>query len=250
MKENYKFSVITIFPELFEPFCSVGVFGRAVKNAILNIETINPRDFTNDLYNSVDDVPYGGGAGMVFKPLPLYKSIKKAKKNNKGKVIFLSPAGKKFTSEKSKQFAAEGELILLCGRYEGIDQRIIDLLVDEELSIGDYVLSGGEQAAICVMDSIARHIKGVVKEEASVINDSFYNGLLDHPHYTRPEIFNKMKVPDVLLSGNHKKIDLWRQKMQIVETLTKRPDLIEEVELSKEQKKIIREIQWELRKHL
>ncbi len=247
MNKSYKFSVITIFPELFKPFLEVGVFGRAVKNNILEFDLINPRNFTTDNYNSVDDEPYGGGAGMVFKPLPLYKSIKKAKESNKGKVIFLTPSGKPFTSEKAKQLALDEEIIILCGRYEGVDQRIIDLFVDEEISIGDYVLSGGELAAMCITDAVARHIKGVVKEEESVVNDSFYSGLLDHPHYTRPETFNGLSVPEVLLSGNHEKIRLWREKMKLVETLTKRPELLESVELTKEQKKLLREIVWNLR---
>jgi tRNA (guanine37-N1)-methyltransferase len=197
MKKSYKFSVITIFPELFKPFLEVGVLGKAVKNKILEFDLINPRDFTTDNYNSVDDEPYGGGAGMVFKPYPLYKSIKKAKETNNGKVVYLTPSGKPFTSGMAKQYASNCELIILCGRYEGIDQRIIDLFVDEEISIGDYVLSGGELAAMCISDAIARNVKGVVKEKASVVNDSFYSGLLDHPHYTRPETFNGLKVPDV-----------------------------------------------------
>lgn len=250
MNKSFKFSVITIFPEMFDTFCSVGIFGRAVKNGILKFEAINPRDFTKDNYNSVDDDPYGGGAGMVFKPLPLYKSIKKAKENNKGKVVFLTPSGVPFKNSKAKEIANGNEIIFLCGRYEGIDQRIVDLFVDEEISVGDYVLSGGEPAAICLMDSIARHIKGVVKEEDSVVNDSFYDGLLDHPHYTRPEVFNGVRVPDVLLSGNHEKIKLWREKMKLIETLTKRPDLLSNLDLTKEQKKILRDITWELRKHL
>ncbi|NOZ12067.1 MAG: tRNA (guanosine(37)-N1)-methyltransferase TrmD [Acidobacteria bacterium] len=244
----YRFSVITIFPELFKPFCKTGVFGRGVSNRLLSVSTINPRDFTTDNYHSVDDEPFGGGSGMVFTPLPLYKAIQKSKKSTPGPVVFLTPAGTPLTHARVVSLSKLDGITLLCGRYEGIDQRIVDLFVDEEISIGDYVLSGGEPAAIVLMDAIARQCSGVVKEAASVENDSFFDGLLDHPHYTRPAEFNRKKVPQVLLSGDHKRIQKWRMKMKLVETLTKRPDLLLTARLSPEQKKMLTEIREELRK--
>ncbi len=245
--EPFKFSIITIFPELFEPFCKLGVFGRGISTGLLQVETINPREFTTDHYHSVDDEPFGGGAGMVFTPLPLYKAIQKSKKSVSGPVIFLTPAGQPLTHKKVVEFSRLAGVTLLCGRYEGIDQRIVDLFVDEEISIGDYVLSGGEPAAMVVMDAIARQRKGVVKEGDSVKNDSFFDGLLDHPHYTRPAEFNRRKVPEVLLSGNHKQIAAWRMKMKLVETLTKRPDLLTKATLTADQKKLLNEIRRKLR---
>ncbi|MCK5878293.1 MAG: tRNA (guanosine(37)-N1)-methyltransferase TrmD [Holophagae bacterium] len=242
------FSVITIFPELFAPFREVGVFGRGIRSGLLSLDTINPRDFTTDNYHSVDDEPFGGGSGMVFTPLPLYKSIQKSKKSTDGPVIFLTPAGTPLTHQKVVSLSKLDGLTLLCGRYEGIDQRVADLFVDEEISIGDYVLSGGEPAAIVLMDAIARQRPGIVKEAESVKNDSFFDGLLDHPHYTRPTEFNKRKVPEVLLSGNHGRIAEWRMKMKLVETLTKRPDLLINASLTPQQKKMLADIREELRK--
>ncbi len=246
----YRFSVITIFPELFKPFCEAGIFGRGISNGLLNLSTINPRGFTTDNYHSVDDEPFGGGSGMVFTPLPLYKAIRQAKKTTPGPVIFLTPAGTPLTHTKVVSLSKLDGMTLLCGRYEGIDQRIVDLFVDEEISIGDYVLSGGEPAALVIMDAVARQRAGVVKETESVENDSFFDGLLDYPHYTRPAEFNGRKVPGVLLSGDHKRIRKWRMKMKLVETLTKRPDLLLTARLSPEQKKMLAEIREELRKNL
>jgi len=242
------FSVITIFPELFTPFSEVGVFGRGIKNGLLSLKTINPRDFATDNYHSVDDEPFGGGSGMVFTPFPLYKAIQKSKKSTAGPVIFLTPAGTPLTHSKVLSLSRLSGMTILCGRYEGVDQRIVDLFVDEEISIGDYVLSGGEPAAMVIMDAIARQHAGVVKEADSVENDSFFDGLLDHPHYTRPAEFNRRKVPEVLLSGDHQRIAQWRMKMKLVETLTKRPDLLLTASLSPEQKKVLIEIREELRK--
>ncbi len=238
----YQFSVITIMPELFEPFARTGVFGRAVAAGLLELDLINPRDFTNDVHRTVDDEPFGGGAGMVFKPQPLYHAIKTAGKRNAGPVIYLSPAGRKLDHEQVMRLSSLDGVTLLCGRYEGVDQRIIDHFVDEEISIGDYVLSGGEPAALVFMDAVARQREGVVKEKASVEHDSFYDGLLDHPHYTRPARFDGESVPDVLLSGDHKRIHEWRQKMKLVQTLTRRPDLLETADLTPEQKKWLIEI--------
>ena len=247
-KPIVKFKVITIFPDFFNPMLEYGVFSRAYKKGLIGFETIDLRDFTNDNYKSVDDEPYGGGSGMVFKPVPLGKAIKKAKSKKETKVVYLTPSGKVFNSDIAKELAKEEELVFICGRYEGIDQRIVDLYVDYEVSIGDYVISGGEPAAMVVIDAIARHVEGVVKEMESVVKDSFYDGLLDYPHYTRPETYNGRKVPEVLLSGDHKRIELWREKMKLVETLTKRPDLLEKAKLTQRQKKLLTEIKEQLRK--
>ena len=242
------FKVITIFPDFFKPMLEYGVFSRAYKKGLIGFETYDLRDFTNDNYKTVDDEPYGGGSGMVFKPVPLGKAIKKAKSKKEVKVVYLTPSGKVFNSDMAKELAQEDELVFICGRYEGIDQRIVDLYVDYEISIGDYVISGGEPAAMVVIDAVARHVEGVVKEMDSVVKDSFYDGLLDYPHYTRPETYNGLKVPEVLLSGNHKRIELWREKMKLVETLTKRPDLLERAKLTEVQKKLLKEIKAQLRK--
>ncbi len=247
-KPIVKFKVITIFPDFFKPMLEYGVFSRAYKKGLIGFETIDLRDFTNDNYKSVDDEPYGGGSGMVFKPVPLGKAIKKAKSKKETKVVYLTPSGRVFNSDIAKELAKEEELVFICGRYEGIDQRIVDLYVDYEVSIGDYVISGGEPAAMVVIDAIARHVEGVVKEMESVVKDSFYDGLLDYPHYTRPETYNGRKVPEVLLSGDHKRIELWREKMKLVETLTKRPDLLEKAKLTQTQKKLLTEIKEQLRK--
>ena len=247
-KPIVKFKVITIFPDFFKPMLEYGVFSRAYKKGLIGFETIDLRDFTNDNYKSVDDEPYGGGSGMVFKPVPLGKAIKKAKSKKETKVVYLTPSGRVFNSDIAKELAKEEELVFICGRYEGIDQRIVDLYVDYEVSIGDYVISGGEPAAMVVIDAIARHVEGVVKEMESVVKDSFYDGLLDYPHYTRPETYNGRKVPEVLLSGDHKRIELWREKMKLVETLTKRPDLLEKAKLTQRQKKLLTEIKEQLRK--
>lgn len=248
--QYYHFSVITIFPEIVEQFCDIGVFGRAVTRELIRVTTINPREFTNDVHRTVDDEPFGGGAGMVFKPQPLYHAIRDARKSNPGPVVYLSPAGNKLDHKRVLAFSRLPGITLLCGRYEGIDQRIVDHFVDEEISIGDYVLSGGEPAALVLMDAVARHRAGVVKESDSVQQDSFYDGLLDHPHYTRPAVFNGEHVPEILLSGDHARILEWRQKMKLIQTLTRRPDLLASAVLSPEQEKWLNEIRRGLKKLL
>ncbi|BBB31935.1 tRNA (guanine37-N1)-methyltransferase [Thermotomaculum hydrothermale] len=247
-KKVIQFKIITIFPDFFKPMLEYGIFSRAYKKGLIGFETIDLRDFATDNYKSVDDEPYGGGSGMVFKPIPLGKAIKKAKSKKETKVVYLTPSGRVFNSDIAKELAKEEELVFICGRYEGIDQRIVDLYVDYEISIGDYVISGGELAAMVVVDAVARQVKGVVKEMDSVVKDSFYDGLLDYPHYTRPETYNGLKVPEVLLSGDHKRIELWREKMKLVETLTKRPDLLERAKLNDLQRKLLKEIKQQLRR--
>ena len=232
-----KFDILTLFPEMFEAL-NESIIGRAKEKGIIEINVINIRDFSKDKHKKVDDTVYGGGAGMLIRPdvvMDSYESVK----SEKSKVIYLSPQGKKLTQEMVVNFAKNEEhLILLCGHYEGIDQRVLDDIVDEEISIGDYVLTGGELPAMVLVDSISRYLEGVITEE-STDEESFSNGLLEYPQYTRPEVFNDVKVPEVLLSGHHENIKKWRRQKSLEITLEKRPDLIENANLSEEDKKYI-----------
>ena len=234
-----KFSVLTLFPEMFDCL-KQSIIGKAEEKNLININVINMRDFSKDKHKKVDDTPYGGGAGMVIKPDIVYDSFKSIK-DNKAKVIYLSPQGKKLKQEEVERLSKEEHLILLCGHYEGIDQRVIDEIVNEEISIGDYVLTGGELPAMVLIDSVSRYIEGVLDEE-SIKEESFSNNMLEYPQYTRPEIFLNKKVPEVLLSGHHENIRKWRRKESLKNTYKKRPDLLKETELSKEDKKILQEI--------
>ena len=220
-----KFDVLTLFPEMFDSL-KQSVIGRAQENELIDINLINIRDFSQDKHKKVDDTPYGGGAGMVMMPDVVYRAYQSVK-TDKAKVIYMSPQGKKLDQKKVEDLAKQEHLILLCGHYEGIDQRVIDKIVDEEISIGDYVLTGGEIPAMVLIDSVCRYVKGVLKEE-SIKEESFSNGLLEYPQYTRPEIFEGEKVPEILLSGNHQKIEKWRKEKSFEITKQKRPDLLEQ----------------------
>lgn len=205
-----------------------GIVGRALQKRLVEVSSINPRDYAEDKNRTVDDSPFGGGPGMVMMAKPLHRAIENAKAQlPSAKVIYLSPQGKQFDQTLAKKAAVESDLIMIAGRYEGIDQRIIDECVDEEWSLGDYVISGGEFAALVMIDAIARCIPGVVGDAGSVIDDSFYHGLLKHPQYTRPESYNEWDVPKVLLSGNHREISRWRKEQSLEATRLKRPDLLE-----------------------
>ena len=223
-----RFDVLTLFPEMFEPV-RASIIGRAIKQNIIELNLINFREFSTDKQRHVDDCPYGGGAGMVIKPEPVYAAYKSIvdKLKYKPKVIYLSPQGKVFNQNMAKSLAKESHLILLCGHYEGIDQRLIDEIVDEEVSIGDYVLTGGELPAMVMIDAISRNVSGVLNDE-SVEDESFSDGYLEYPQYTRPEVFLGKRVPEVLLSGHHANIEKWRREKSIENTRTKRPDLIKE----------------------
>ena len=234
-----KFSVLTLFPEMFDCL-KQSIIGKAEEKNLININVINMRDFSKDKHKKVDDTPYGGGAGMVIKPDIVYDSFKSIK-DNKAKVIYLSPQGKKLKQEEVERLSKEEHLILLCGHYEGIDQRVIDEIVNEEISIGDYVLTGGELPAMVLIDSVSRYIEGVLDEE-SIKEESFSNNMLEYPQYTRPEIFLNKKVPEILLSGHHENIRKWRRKESLKNTYKKRPELLEKTELSKEDIKILEEI--------
>ena len=218
-----KFDVLTLFPEMFEPLNS-SIIGRAKEKNLIEINLINIRDFSKDKHKKVDDTPYGGGAGMVMMPDIVYDAYKSIEDEN-AKVIYMSPQGKKLTQEKVEELAKEEHLIILCGHYEGIDQRVIDKIVDEEISIGDYVLTGGEIPAMVLIDSVSRYNSGVIAEESRE-EESFANGLLEYPQYTRPEVFEGVKVPEVLLSGHHANIEKWRKEKALEITAKKRPDLL------------------------
>ncbi|WP_394200109.1 tRNA (guanosine(37)-N1)-methyltransferase TrmD [Shewanella waksmanii] len=235
--------VVTLFPEMFRAVTDFGVTGRAVKNGLLELQTWNPRDFTHDKHRTVDDRPYGGGPGMLMMVQPLRDAIHAAK-NAAGqdtKVIYLSPQGRKLTQQGVEELAKSERMILVCGRYEGIDERIIQAEVDEEWSIGDYVLSGGELPAMTLIDSVSRLVPGVLGKQASAEQDSFSDGLLDCPHYTRPESLDGVDVPAVLLSGNHEHIRRWRLQQSLGRTLLRRPELFENLALTDEQTKLLAE---------
>lgn len=234
-----KFDVLTLFPEMFNAL-KQSIIGRAEENNLIHINIVNMREFSKDKHKKVDDTPYGGGAGMVIKPDIVYDSYNSVKEE-KAKVIYLSPQGNVLNQKKVEALSKEEHLILLCGHYEGIDQRVLDEIVDEEISIGDYVLTGGEIPAMVLIDSVSRYIDGVLDKE-SIKEESFTNNLLEYPQYTRPENFLNKQVPDVLLSGYHENIRKWRRKESLVNTYKKRPELLEKVELSKEDKKILEEI--------
>lgn len=240
--------VISIFPEMFSAISEQGVVGRALKQEVLSLTLHNPRDYTSDERRTVDDRPYGGGPGMVMMPEPLVKTIEAAKASATGKpkVVYLSPQGQRFDHAAAKQFAQCDSLVLLAGRYEGVDERVLQNYVDEEWSIGDYVLSGGELPAMVMIDAIARLLPESLGNSESAQQDSFVGGVLDCPHYTRPEDFQNEQVPDVLLSGDHQAIAEWRQKQALRRTLLRRPDLLEKIELTAEQVRLLEQIKREL----
>lgn len=222
-----KFSVLTLFPEMFSAL-DESIIGRAKEKKLIDIELINIRDFSKDKHKKVDDTPYGGGAGMVLMPDVVYDAYKSIN-DEKAKVIYLSPQGKVFNQSKVQELSKENHVILLCGHYEGIDQRVIDEIVDEEISIGDYVLTGGEIPAMVLIDSISRYVEGVLSKE-STQEESFSNGLLEYPQYTRPENFLGHEIPEILKSGHHENIDKWRKEKSLEITMVKRPDLIRKKE--------------------
>ena len=246
-----QFDVVTLFPPTFDAISQHGITARALSNNIYALSLWNPRDFTADNHRTVDDRPYGGGPGMVMLAEPLEKAIQAAKARQQSagiavtKVIHLSPSGKPLTHEIVMQLAAEPGLVLLASRYEGVDQRLLDRLVDEEYSVGDYVLSGGELPAMVLMDAIIRQLPGALGDADSATEDSFVDGLLDCPHYTRPEEYAGSKVPEVLMSGNHAKIKQWRLKMSLQRTRDKRPDLLAARSLSKEESRLLKELDQE-----
>ena len=235
------FNILTIFPEIFDIF-NVGLISKSIKKKLIKINTFDIRENSVNKHNHVDSKPYGGGEGMVMMAEPLVKTLSSIKKRQLGKVIYLSPQGKQLDQKRVKSLAARKNITLICGRYEGIDQRVIEKYVDEEISIGDFVLSGGEYAAICLIDAISRHIPGVLGNKDSYLKDTFSNGLLKGNVYTKPEIFEDMQVPEVLLSGNHREIQKWKLENSLLQTFLKRPDLLAKKKLSKKHKKLLEEL--------
>lgn len=238
------FDIITIFPEIFHAYLGESILKRAVQNGLIDVKIYDIRDFTKDKHRTVDDYPYGGGSGMVLKVEPIYNAVQTIKADGLDRwTVMLSPQGKTYTQETAEALSKiKKRVLFICGRYEGIDERVKESLVDEEISIGDYVLTGGELPALVIIDSIARLIPGVLGDEESSKEESFTWGILDYPHYTRPPDFMGMKVPDVLLSGNHKEIWKWRRREAVKRTLQRRPDLLKKAKLTEEDKKILNEL--------
>jgi tRNA (guanine37-N1)-methyltransferase len=243
-----RIDVITLFPESLEGLTGLGVTGRAIRDGRVELKTWNPRDLATDRHRTVDDRPYGGGPGMVMAVEPLSSTIRAARKEqvSEARVSLMSPQGRKLDQAGINELALRQGLILVCGRYEGIDERAIESEIDEEWSIGDYVLSGGELAAAVIIDAVTRLLPGVLGDEQSAVEDSFVDGLLDHPHYTRPEVAGGRAVPEVLLSGDHEAIRRWRRKQALGRTWQRRPDLLEGRQLDKEAEMLLEEFRREL----
>jgi len=238
-----KFDVLTLFPEMIASYLQQGVLGRAIKRGLVEVNLINIRDFARGSHNTTDDRPYGGGEGMIMKPGPIYRALKSVeRKDGKGPVILLSPQGRRFNQSIAWEMSGWDQLILICGRYEGVDDRIRLAGIDLELSVGDYILSGGELGAMVVIDAVGRLIPGVLGSERSNLEDSFEDGFLKYPQYTRPRIFQDIEVPEVLLSGNHEKIRVWRRRESLKRTFEKRPDLLKQAKLTAEDKAFLAEL--------
>ncbi len=241
-----KVHIITIFPEYFQGIVNTGVIKIAQNKSLLDLKILNLRDFTDDPYRQVDDYPYGGGPGMIMKPEPIFRAVNSIKEKD-SKVILLSPQGKVFNQKMAFELSKLPHLIFICGRYKGVDGRVSEYLCDMEISIGDYILSGGEAACAVILEAVIRLIEGVVGDYESIETDSFVSGLLDATYYTRPQDFMGYKVPEVLLSGNHELIRKWRRKSSLLNTLKNRPDLLKTANLTEEDKELLKEIEKELK---
>lgn len=242
------FHVLTLFPEMIEQGMNTSIIGRAIEKALIHLQVINIRDYSDNKHYKVDDYPYGGGAGMVMQAAPIYSAYQAIKENinsSKPRVIYLTPQGRVFNQTIAKELSQEENLIFLCGHYEGIDERVLELIVTDYISIGDYVLTGGELPAMVMMDTVARLIPGVLNNEMSAETESFSGELLEYPQYTRPEVFMDKTVPAVLLSGHHGKVEKWRREQSIIRTALYRPDLLQKAELSEEELQLVRTIMTE-----
>lgn len=236
-----KFSVLTLFPEMFEHVLGDSIIGRAQKAGLVSMEYVQIRDFAENKHNRVDDYPYGAGGGLVMQPGPIYRAYQSvaAGEEKKPHTVYLSPQGKVFDQETAKRLAKEDHLVLLCGHYEGVDERVLEEIVDEEISLGDFVLTGGEIPAMALIDATCRMIPGVLDGEETMTTESHYDGLLEYPQYTRPPVFMGKTVPEVLLSGHHAKIEEWRRKESLLRTAKKRPDLIKKAELTEKEREFL-----------
>ncbi|MBP5533303.1 MAG: tRNA (guanosine(37)-N1)-methyltransferase TrmD [Lachnospiraceae bacterium] len=243
------FVVLTLFKEMVETIMNTSIMGRALDKGLINLDVIDIRDYAENKHNRVDDYPYGGGAGMVMQAGPVYKACEAAKEllrdqdSTSARLIYLSPIGRPFTQDVAKELSREENLIFLCGHYEGIDERALELEADDYISLGDFVLTGGELPAICIMDAVARLVPGVLSNDESASDESFEGNTLEYPQYTRPEEFMGMRVPDVLLSGHHANIKQWRREQSLLRTRKRRPDLFEKVELDKKDKKFLKSLE-------
>ncbi len=242
--------ILTLFPEMFSGPFDFSIISRAREKSLLSVELVNIRDFSPSRHRTVDDTPYGGGAGMVMGAGPILGAAEwiNSRRGGTGRFIYLSPAGERLSQRTVRELAGERHLVLLCGHYEGVDQRVRDLLVTDEISIGDYVLTGGELPAMVLVDAVARMIPGVLGETASAGEDSFSDGLLEYPHYTRPRVFQGLEVPEVLLGGHHEQIRLWRRRQSLLHTLARRPELLAGAELTEEDRIILKQVVIELEK--
>lgn len=238
-----RIDVLTLFPEMFEGVFGASILGKAKEKGIVKLEAINFRKYSNNKHSTVDDYPYGGGGGMVLKPEPVFSAVEDLQvgTDTKPRVILMCPQGESFTQRIAEELAKEEHLVLICGHYEGYDERIREHLVTDELSIGDYVLTGGEIPAMTVIDSVVRLLPGVLGNETSAVTDSYSTGLLEHPHYTRPPEFRGWGVPDILISGHHAKIEQWRREQSLLRTFKRRPDLLEGAELTTKERKLLKE---------
>lgn len=239
-----QFYIMTLFPEMVMQGLSTSIIGRAVNKGLLSIEAVNIRDYAFNKHNSVDDYPYGGGAGMLMQAEPVYQCYRalEEKMNKKPRVVYLSPQGKTFNQTMAEEFAQEEELVFLCGHYEGIDERVLEEIVTDYVSIGDYVLTGGELPAMIMVDAISRLVPGVLHNDVSAEFESFQDNLLEYPQYSRPEMWHDKKVPEVLMSGHHANIEKWRREQSVIRTARNRPDLLEKAELTEKERKIAEKI--------
>lgn len=238
------FEIVTTFPEMIESAAGESILGRSQRKGLISVDAVNLRDFTTDRHHTTDDSPFGGGPGMVMKPEPVFEAVETliSRRPGKARVVLLTPQGRRFDQAMAEQLAGENHIIMICGRYEGVDERIRQHLVTDEISIGDYVLTGGELAAMVVVDAVARLLPGVLGDESSAESESFSCGLLEYPQYTRPAEYRGYSVPEVLLSGNHEEIRKWRRRQSLERTLRKRPDLLETAPLTDEDKRILKRI--------
>ena len=241
-----RFDILTLFPDMMRTILDESIIGRAQKSEILEINCINIRDFAQNKHNSVDDYPYGGGFGMLMQAPPIYRAYESVAGEDKPYTVYMSPQGKVLTQEKVVELSKKDRIVILCGHYEGVDERVLEEIVDEEISIGDYVLTGGELPAAVLVDSVARMVEGVLPQSESFTEESIYSGLLEYPQYTRPPVFMGREVPEVLLSGHHANIEKWKRKESLKRTYLKRPELLEKAELSDKDRKLLDEIIGEI----